>query len=63
MAAYQLDTTAVSSAGGGRSGSDFNGSGFTVNYGGGILASNSAVPAWMWIAAAVGAVLWLRKRK
>lgn len=61
---YQLDTTAVSSAGGGRSGSDSNSSGFVVNYGGGVLASaGSPLPAWMWLALAVGGVWLLRKHK
>lgn len=41
-----------------------NNSGFAVNFGGQQSAtSGAAIPPWVYVAAAIGAALWLYKRK
>ena len=49
----------------GASNSGFDNSGFVVNYGGGVSTASGGlgVPSWVWIAAAVVAVVWIAKRK
>lgn len=62
MAWADLKTQAAAT--GGTSGSNFDGSGFVVNYGGGVLASSGGpLPAWAWLAAAAAGAWWLLKRK
>ena len=62
-----LQTSASSAAGAG-SGSMFDASGFTVNIGSGSASAVkggpfAAIPTWVYIAAAVAAVVWLKKLK
>ena len=41
----------------------FDNSGFTVNYAPGIGIGGGSMPSWVWIAAAVVGVIWLRKKR
>lgn len=43
--------------------SAFDSSGWNINFGQGTFAAGGAVPQWVWIAAAVGAAVWIIKRK
>lgn len=61
-AGYELNTksgTAATSS----TRSAFDSSGWQVNFGSGSISASAGVPAWVWIAGAVGALLWLRKHK
>lgn len=42
-------------------GATFNNSGFTVNYAPAVGVGGGSMPSWIWIAAAVMGVVWLRK--
>lgn len=58
---YSLDTKSGTSAAN-DSRSAFDSSGWNVNFGQGSVSSGG-VPQWVWIAAAVGAAVWIIKRK
>ena len=66
MAGWVDYSSSSGAAAGAGSGSTFDTSGFTVNIGSGSAASVKgglgAVPQWVYIAAAVVAVLWLKQR-
>lgn len=61
---YSLDTKSGTSAAA-TSNTGVDNSGWNVNFGSGRQSSvaGQAVPSWVYAAAAVGAVLWMLKRK
>lgn len=61
---YSLEThSGTSAAATANVGSD--NSGWNVNFGNGAIASaaGGAIPQWVYVAAGIGAVLWMLKRK
>jgi hypothetical protein len=61
---YSLETHSGTSAAA-DSRSAFDSSGWSINFGSGKVSSvtGGAIPQWVWIAGAIGAVVWLQRKR